>query len=187
MRAKTERRKFTAAEYHLMAKTGILHEDDRVELIEGDIVQMAPIGSRHAGRVKRVNRLVSRRVGDDALVGVQDPISLGESCEPEPDISLLRYRDDFYANSHPGPADIFLLIEVADSSLEYDRETKAIVYARHGIPELWIVNLISRRVEVYRSPGPDGYRDVFSATGDDVLSPGLLPQLALTPREILGF
>jgi len=124
MAAPLVRHRFTVEEYHRMGQAGILSEDDRVELIEGEIVEMAPVGSRHAACVKRLNALLSRRAGGRALVSVQDPIRLGEHSEPQPDLALLKPREDFYAAAHPGPEDVLLVIEVAETSLEYDREVK---------------------------------------------------------------
>ena len=169
-----------------MAQAGVLMEDDRVELIEGEIVEMAPIGSRHAACVKRLIRLLSQQIGQHAVLGAQDPIQLGERSEPQPDMALLRPRDDFYSAGHPGPDDIFLLIEVADTSLDYDREVKASLYARYGVAEVWVVDLTAERIEVYRSPGSEGYRQSRIVSGDERLAPEALPQLALSARQILG-
>ena len=113
---------FTTADYYRMLEAGILTEDDRVELIEGEVIQMTPIGKRHAACVKRLNALLGRRFGDAVIVSVQDPIHLSEGSDPQPDLALLRPRTDFYAQSHPTPADVLLLIEVADTSVEFDRE-----------------------------------------------------------------
>jgi Putative restriction endonuclease len=147
-------------EYEQMVDTGILTEYDRVELIRGEIVPKMPIGPKHAASVKRMVRLFSRRLGDTAIVGSQDPIRLIDS-EPEPDITLLRPRPDFYASGHPRPNDILLIIEVADSSLDDDRNIMRPIYAEAGIAEFWIVNIPEEVLEVYRGPQPDGtYREV---------------------------
>ena len=169
------RRRFTANEYNLMAQAGILHEDDRVELLEGEIVEMAAIGSRHAACVKRLNRILSEGLGGRAIVGVQDPVRLGEHSEPQPDLTLLRPRPDFYSDSHPESSDVMLLVEVADTSEGYDREVKMPLYARYGIPEVWLVDLSSRSIEVYRDPVPEGYRDIQLA----------MPGLRITPQAFL--
>ena len=124
-----------------MGQAGILGEDDRLELLEGEIVEMAPIGSRHQSVVDRLTRLFSNRVGDAAVVRVQGPVRLGDDSEPQPDLLLLRRRADFYATAHPGPEDVLLLVEVPDTSTEYDREVKLPLYARHGIAEVWLVGL----------------------------------------------
>lgn len=179
------RRLFTSAEYHAMAEAGILSEDERVELIAGEIVRMAPIGSRHAGCVKRLNRGLSP-LGDRALISVQDPIALGPSQEPEPDLSILRPREDDYTRSHPTPAEILLVIEVADFSLGYDRDVKIPLYARAGIPEAWLVNLLQREILMYRNPSENGYREVRTFRPGDRLSPQAFPDFELRVEAILG-
>ncbi len=186
MQGQAVRHKFTSEEYHLMGKAGIFRQDARLELIEGDIIEMAPIGSRHAACVKRTSSLMQPGRTASFVLGVQDPVQLSDGCEPQPDISILRYRSDYYAEAHPRPEDILLIIEVCDTTLEYDREHKVPMYARWQVPEVWLADLTGGRIEVYRDPGPDGYRRIFTAMGDDTLTPELLPQLRLTPREILG-
>ena len=151
-------RRFSVDEYYRMAEAGILHEDDRVELLDGEIIEMTPIGSLHAACVDRLNRIFVSACGDRAIVRVQNPVRLSTDSEPEPDLAILRPRADDYARAHPGPADVLLVIEVADSSLEYDRGRKAQAYARSGIPELWIVDLASEVVFVCRDPGARFYR-----------------------------
>ena len=186
MQAQITRHKFTSDEFHLMAKARIFKHDARLELIEGDIIEMAPIGSRHAACVKRTSSLMQPGRTASYLLGVQDPVQLNDGCEPQPDISVLHYRSDYYVDAHPRPEDILLIIEVCDTTLEYDREHKVPMYARWGVPEVWLADLTGGRIEVYRAPGPDEYGRRFVAAGDDTLSPELLPQLHLTPREILG-
>lgn len=135
------RRLFTVEEYHKMAEAGIFTEDDRVELIEGEILEMSPIGRIHAAHVKRLNKLFNQRLGDRVLVGVQDPVILSDFSEPEPDLSLLQPRADFYEAGHPQPEDIFLLVEVANSTVETDQYVKVPTYAKSGIVEVWLVNI----------------------------------------------
>ncbi|MSQ05983.1 MAG: Uma2 family endonuclease [Dehalococcoidia bacterium] len=180
------RRRFTVDEYYLMAKVGILKEDDRVELIDGEIVEMAPIGRYHASSVDRLTWVLSQRVGQRAILRVQSPIHLGEHSEPQPDISLLRPQDDFYASGHLGPEDVLLLIEVADTSAEYDRRVKLPLYARAGIREFWLVDLTGNEVEVYRQPSSRGYRLILMPSAEDRLAPQVLPDVELTPQDILG-
>ena len=180
------KRLFTVEEYHRMAQAGILGEDDRVELIEGEIVNMAPIGSRHAAVVDRLNRILSRRIGERAIVRVQNPIRLGEHSEPQPDVTLLRPREDFYASAHPGPEDVLLLIEVAETSAEYDREIKIPLYARFGIGEVWLVDLEGKAIGVYRNPSPEGYREVQTLGHGAHLFPNSFPHLELPAEEIMG-
>ena len=149
--------RFTVEDYHRLAEAGILGEDDRVELIEGDLVMSSPISSRHAACVKRLNALFNAALQGRAIVGVQDPLRLGEHSEPEPDLMLLRPREDFYRDAHPGPEDVYLVIEVSETSLAYDREVKLPLYARFGVPEVWLVNLVEDRLEVYRTPRGGSY------------------------------
>lgn len=140
-----------------MAQAGILAEDERVELIEGDLIDMTPIGSRHAGAVKRLASLLNAAVRGTAIVSVQDPIRLDRHSQPQPDLALLRPRADFYAEAHPQPADVLLIVEVAEASLDYDRDVKIPLYARYGIPEVWLLDVAGRSLTVYREPGSAGY------------------------------
>lgn len=180
------RRRFTVEEYYLMAKAGILGGDDRVELIDGEIVEMPPIGSPHASSVMRLIQLFFQQVGSRALVNAQNPVRLEEHSEPQPDIALLRPRNDFYAAAHPGPQDVLLLIEVADTSVDYDRQVKAPLYARAGITEYWLVDLAGQRIEVYRAPAAGEYRQVRLVRQGERLAPEVLPFLELSANDILG-
>jgi Uma2 family endonuclease len=157
-RGPTARKQFTVAEYARMHEVGIFAEDERVELLDGEVCEMSPVGSIHAAIVKRLNVLLSRSVGDTAIVSVQDPIRLDDWSEPQPDIALLTYRDDFYANALPGADDVLLVIEVSDTSLAYDRDEKLPRYAAAGIPEVWIVDVAHDRVEQYTQPRGNNYR-----------------------------
>lgn len=180
------RRRFTVEEYHQMGQAGILNKEDRVELLEGEIVEMAPIGSRHQATVDRLNWLFSGRAADAAVVRVQGPVRVAGDSEPQPDILLLRSRADFYAAAHPGPADVILLVEVSDSSIEYDREVKLPLYARHGIPEVWIVDLDKEVIEVYTDPTVDGYRGVSQLGRGQTLSPQHIALVELAVDEVFG-
>lgn len=180
------RRQFTVAEYHEMAAAGILSEDDRVELLHGEIVQMSPIGKRHAASVDKLTRTLVRDLGDAAIVRVQSSILLGDLSEPQPDLAVLRWRDDFYANALPGPDDILLLVEVADTTLESDRRVKLPLYARAGVPEAWLVDLIGDAVEVHRDPGPDGYRRVERLRGTERLTPAALRSVDVAVTDVLA-
>lgn len=151
------RKLFTVTEYEQMIEAGILQEDDRIELLDGEIVQMNPIGSRHAACVKRLTQLLVQQLGERAIVGVQDPVQLDAYSVPEPDLSVLIYRQDFYAQAHPTAEDVLLLIEVTDSSLETDRAVKLPLYARAGIPEVWLVDVEAGVVDAYRTPSASGY------------------------------
>ena len=146
-------RRFSIAEYHKMGEVGILEEDERVELIDGVITKMAPIGSKHAACVKKLNRIFSSVLSlEDATIGVQDPIILDDGTEPEPDIALLKPRDDAYASGHPRPSDVLLIVEVADTSVDDDRAVKLPHYAAAGIPEVWLVNIPDQKIEVHKMP-----------------------------------
>lgn len=154
------KRLFTVEEFHRMTDVGILTESDRVELIEGEILQMAAIGTRHASCVRRLIRLFSEQLSDRVLIDAQNPVELGPFSEPQPDIALLQWRDDFYESRHPQPEDILLIVEVADTTLESDRQLKIPLYARTGILEVWLVNLNQNSIEVYRQPTAQGYQQI---------------------------
>jgi Uma2 family endonuclease len=147
-----KQRLFTVDEYHRMIETAILHEDDRVELINGIIVEMPAVGSRHAACLKRLLNLLPYLKPQDVIIDAQNPVQLDERSEPQPDVALLRHRADFYAGSHPRPEDILLVIEISDTSLATDRADKIPLYARSGFAEAWIVDISHRRVEVYSKP-----------------------------------
>ena len=180
------RHRFSVEDYHRMAQAGILGEDDRVELIDGEIMEMAPIGPAHAGTVLRLTTLLGQRLQGQALVSVQNPIRLGEHSEPQPDLCLLRPRHDYYRSSHPTAADVLLLIEVAEASAEYDREVKVPLYGRHGVGEVWLVDLGEGVIEVYRGPGAEGYGEVMVVGRGQTLSPLAFPDLGLSAEELLG-
>jgi len=153
-------RRFTVSEFYRMVETGIISEDDRLELIHGEILEMAPIGSRHAACVNRLSLLFHDKGIEQCIVSVQNPIHLDESSEPQPDLCILASRPDFYAESNPDPSDVVLLVEVADTSSGYDREIKVPLYGKSGIKETWLVLLDEATVEVYREPSPEGYREM---------------------------
>jgi Uma2 family endonuclease len=180
-----QRRRFTVDEYYAMADAGILTEDDRVELINGEIIQMAAIGSHHAGCAKRLNRLLVQQAGEAAIVQVNDPVRLSDLSEPQPDFAVLRTRDDFYSTAHPHPEDTLLVIEVAQSSLGYDREVKLPFYALAGIPEVWIVDVEMEVVEVYSEPFGSTYQIREMLGRNAVLVPPHLPFIAVPVRSIL--
>ncbi len=144
--AMATRYRFTVEDYHKMAEVDILGEDDRVELIDGEIIEMAPIGRLHAVCVVRLTDLFGETLRRRAIVWAQNPIGLGERSEPQPDLALLRWRPNFYADADPRPEDVLLIIEVADTSLAYDRDIKVPLYARAGIPEVWLVDLNEARL-----------------------------------------
>jgi Uma2 family endonuclease len=180
------RRRFTRKEYYRMAETGILGRRERVELIRGEIVQMSPIGPRHSAFVDNVARLLIRRLPDEVIVRVQGPVALADDTEPQPDFTVLRRRAVAYKDREAWAEDAVLVIEVADSSLAYDRSTKRQLYAEAGIPEYWVVDCTAETIEVHRSPGPDGYRDVRLVSGAETLAPQAFPDVALSTTEIFA-
>ena len=180
------RRRFTVDEYHRMAEVGLLNEDDRVELINGEIVEMTPIGVPHASTVRRLIRLLSQRFSGQAIVDVQNPVRGWEYSEPQPDLTLLRARPGMYSDAHPGPGDVLVVIEVADSSAAYDREVKLPLYASAGFPEAWLVDLTDEHIEVHRMPTPEGYRDVRILQRGDRFAPGAFPDVEINVDEVLG-
>ena len=175
-----KRRLFTVAEYHRMGEAGILGEDERVELIEGEIVQMAPIGPRHVGSVININRLFVTRLGDRAVVSPQNPVVIPPRSEPQPDLLLLRPRAVSYSRELPTSQDVLLAVEVADTSVRFDRLVKARLYARAGIAEFWLCLAMDGAVEVYREPRPDGYAGVLVHGPGDVVSPFAFPDVSFT-------
>jgi Uma2 family endonuclease len=182
-RAPVRRWKLNVDDYHRMAEAGILHDDDRVELIEGELIEMTPIGGPHMGTVNRLTHRLVQAASDRAIVSVQNPVRLDPHSEPQPDFALL--RADIASDTVPTAADVLLLIEVADSSLRYDRTIKLPLYARHGIAEVWIVDVESGTVEIYREPIGDGYAAVARAKPGESVEPALLPGLRIAVADIV--
>lgn len=174
------RHRLTVDEYYRMAEVGLLSPDARVELIDGEIIDMAPIGSRHASAVSLLTQRLIRAVGDSAIVWSQSPVRLDVRSEPQPDLALLRPRADHYAGGHPAPPDVLLIVEVSDTTLDYDRNVKAGLYARYGIPALWIVDLAHGRLHTCQRPADGGYRDRSIVDQTSVGIPGLSIDLDLT-------
>lgn len=148
----------SVSDYYRMAETNILSEDEHVELINGELFDMAPIGSFHAGLVTRLSRLLINNLADQAIVAVQNPLYLAEFSAPEPDIAVLKPRADDYMQSLPTAQDVLLLIEVADTSLHYDRDIKLPLYAKHQIPEVWLIDVKEKRLDIYQHPDNGYYR-----------------------------
>lgn len=186
MSVQVAKRWFTVAEYNRMGEAGIFTEDDRVELIEGEIIEMSPIGRRHAACVDRLNELLSERLRRKAIVRVQSPVVLNDYAQPQPDVALLRRRDDFYERALPAPGDVMLVAEVADTTLEYDRQIKVPLYARAGIHEVWVVNLPDGQVEVYTRPAGGAYQDVRRHARAEAVNSAAAHGLTATVDEILG-
>jgi len=185
-------RRFSIAEYHKMGEVGIFSEDERVELIEGVIIQMPPIGSKHTSTVKELNWLFSNKLSrSEARIGVQDPVILDDVTEPQPDISVLKPKDDAYASAHPRPDDVLLIVEAADTTLEDDRAVKLPSYAAAGIPEVWIVNIPDRRIEVYRIPIGEkedaGYKFRVEYREGETLNPEAFPMVKIDVADVLPY
>jgi Uma2 family endonuclease len=180
------RHRLTVDEYHRMAEAGVLAPDARVELIEGEIVDMATIGTRHASTVMRLNRLLMNAAGHVATVSVQNPLRLDDRSEPQPDLMLLSPRDDFYASAHPTAADVLLLIEVSDSTARYDREIKLPLYARHGVREVWIIDLDNRLLRVCRRPVGDIYTETRETATPETLAVEGLPGVSIDASRLLA-
>jgi Uma2 family endonuclease len=180
------RRLWSVDEYQRMVDAGILTKRDRVELVHGEIVHMTPIGHRHAAAVAAVLAPFIRRLEDRAVVWSQGSLPLPPRSMPEPDVLVLRSRADFYREAAPRAEDVFLVIEVADSSLRYDRLVKMPLYAAAGVPEAWIVDVESRRIETYRQPHNAGYADVNMFARDAAVTPAAFPDLAIPVAQIVG-
>lgn len=180
------RRHFKVDEYYRMAAAGIFSEDDRVELIEGEIVEMNPICSRHAACVGRLTEILGRLVRDKAIVWVQNPVQISDYSEPLPDVALLKRRADFYAQANPQPADVLLIIEVADSSVEYDRDVKIPLYAQAGIPEVWLVNLPEESIEIYTQPLKASYEETRYVKRGESLASKSIPGVMIDADSVLG-
>ncbi len=186
MTTQPQNRAFTVGEYYRMAEAAILTEEDRVELIAGQIVAMSPIGSRHAACVDRLNSLLHRQPRPAGIVRVQSPIALDAYSEPEPDLVLLRPRADFYAAAHPSAADVLLAVEVADTSADYDRQVKVPLYAQAGLPEVWLIDLQKGCIEVYARPQGGAYQQRVEVTADATLASPTVARLELAVADVLG-
>ena len=181
-----QRYRFNVDEFARMGEAGVFTEDDRVELIDGEVLEMSPIGSPHAGTVNRLNELLVTRLAGRANVIVQNPIRLDRHTEPQPDLVVARRRKDFYTDRHPEPADVLLVIEVADSSLRYDRTEKVPRYARAGIPETWLVDIQAGTVTLYADPGPEGYARQQVRRRGDRIAAASVPVPGLAVDDVLG-
>lgn len=180
------RHKLSVSDYYRMGEAGILHEDDRTELIEGELIDMAPIGCYHAGIVGRLTRMFIENTGCFAIVWAQNPVHLDNFSEPQPDLMLLKPRPDDYTESLPEPGDVLVLIEVADSSIHYDRKTKLPLYARHGIPEVWLVDLNTRQVERYSQPSETGYGHQETFDSQQTLTPLQIPKVTVDLAQLFS-
>jgi Uma2 family endonuclease len=180
------RRLFSVEEYHRMAEAGIFRPGERVELIEGEIVQMSPIGPRHAGCVINANRLFVTRLGERAVVSPQNPVVIQPRSEPQPDLLLLRPRAVSYSREHPTPVDVLLAVEVADTTVRFDRLVKARLYARAGMPEFWLLLAMDGAVEVYRTPSAEGYASVTRHESGQTVSPFAFPDTGFAVTDFFA-
>ncbi|MDN5870991.1 MAG: Uma2 family endonuclease [Nitrococcus sp.] len=181
------RHRLTTADYHKMGEAGVFRPTDRVELIEGEIIDMAPIGSVHASVVRLLTNLLVPALAGQAIVSAQDPVVLGDHSEPQPDLSVLRPRADFYRSAHPTPADILLLIEVAESSVKFDREIKLPLYARYNVPEVWLVDLQQKALTIHRAPLEGAYRETVQPQDLTRIALSALPQVVLDLSDLFRF
>lgn len=186
MLAQVEHRLWTVEDYYAMAESGILNADDHVELIEGGIIRMSPIGVRHMGCVNTVNEEFVPRFRGKAIVSIQNPVRLNDLSEPVPDIVLLKYRSDRYRRHMPTAEDVLLLIEVADSTIPYDRRVKRPLYAQAGIPEYWLMNLVDNVIEVHRRPEGDSYTEMFTVYQGDVIAAEAFPEIEFEVGALIG-
>lgn len=179
-------RLITVAEYHQMAAAGILAADEQVELLAGHIIQKMPKGPAHSAFCKRLEKLLERRLGDQILVRLQDPIQLDPLSEPEPDIAIVKPRDDFYVTAHPTPDDVYWLIEIADTTIKRDLGLKAELYAAAGVEDYWVLNLATQQLHVFREPQADGYQRQTILQNQQTVSPLRFPDCVLSVDECFG-
>lgn len=178
--------KFTAEQYERMIEAGVFPPDYRAELIEGEIIEMSPIGTHHSACVARLTQKLTLLLQERFIVWVQCPVWVDDYSVPQPDVAVLKPRADFYAQSRPTPADVLLLVEVSDTTLSYDRKKKLPLYARAGIAEVWIVNVGDEKIETYADPAGGAYRTTGEVTRGDEVAPRAFPSLRLRAEEILG-
>lgn len=183
------RHRINVDEYHRMAEVGLLAPDARVELIQGEVIDMAPIGTRHGAVVDALARLLIRAVNDHAIVRVQGSIRLDRHSEPQPDLSILKPRKDFYRDVHPTATDVLLIIEVSDTTLRYDRNIKAPLYASHGVPEVWLIDVNSKVLQRMQHPAGNAYATTSTFDGDSAdsnIALAMLPGVSIDVAAILN-
>jgi Uma2 family endonuclease len=177
--------RITVDQYYRMAEVGLLAPDERVELIDGVIIDMAPIGSRHAGTVRQLGEVLATALGTRAILSAQSPIRFGAASEPQPDLAVLRRRQDYYKAAHPSAEDTLLIVEVSDTSARYDLQVKVPLYARHRIPEVWVVDLTEELLYVYRRPTAGAFAEESSFAEPGVLALAALPHVEVDLSAIL--
>ncbi len=186
MQIEVARKRFTVEDYYRMAEAGILTESDRVELIEGEIVEMSPIGDRHMNAVNRATMIFARGVGDKAVVSIQNPAHMDRHNEPQPDVVLIRPREGFYGTGTPDPEDVLLLIEVSDSTLRFDLKVKLPIYARTGIREVWIVDLNNDAIHIHREPKNATYSWMETRGRAEMISAQAFPDFQINVGDLIG-
>lgn len=180
------RRRFTVQQYERMVEAGVIGPEERVELLDGEVVEMPPIGPPHASRVDRANTHLGRALGSGVIIRVQSPLHLSDLSMPEPDITVLRHRDDFYAVRHPEVDDVLLLVEVGDTSARFDRDVKLPLYAAASVVEVWLLDVGAPAISIFRDPSPNGYRSLATAHHGHVLHPAALPGAEVAAADLLG-
>lgn len=186
MTAFVDHKIFTRRDYHRMIEAGVLTEDDRVELINGNIIAKSPVGSRHLAIVNRIVRLFTKIVSDDYILSIQNPIGINDISEPEPDIALLYFKEDFYETQKPTPQDVPLIIEVSDTTLEKDQKVKLPLYANAGIQEAWIVDLTKNIISVSKSPSSNGYKNTKDYFPNEKIVVSTISNLTVPVSVIFG-
>lgn len=185
MSVQTVKLRFTVDDYHKMIGWGMIKDVERAEIIEGELIKRMPVGNRHAACVKKLDELLRDKLGKSVTYSVQDPVRLDEFNEPQPDIALLKRRDDFYRGKQPMAEDVLLLIEVSDSTLDYDRNRKIPLYAKHEIPEVWLINLLNGTIELHSQPRDYSFNIVKILRRGEILKSEVLPDLSVSVNEIL--
>jgi Uma2 family endonuclease len=186
MLVQVERHLFTVDRYHQMIDAGIFTENDRIELIQGDLITMSPIGIRHAACVNKLTHKLSRYLSEQSIISVQNPVQINDISEPEPDVTLLTIRDDYYASNLPTAEDVYLVIEVSDSTLAFDRTIKLPMYAEAGIPEVWLVNLIDNVIEVYREPEAGKYTKRMRVARNEEVTAVSFPNITFSVSDLIS-
>lgn len=179
------RLRFTVEDYHHLMASGIFDEVDRIELINGDLTMMPPIGPEHSSHTTGLTNKLPRKLPETLLVRINEPITIGTRSEPQPDVAIVRARKDNYKTAHPGPKDVLLVIEVADSSAPFDNEVKAKLYGKAGIPEYWVIDIAAECVRVFTGPSAKGYKHITENHRGEPIKCGTIPQLKLTVNEVL--
>jgi Uma2 family endonuclease len=180
-----QRHRLTVDDYHKMGAVGILSEEDRVEMIEGEVIDMAPIGSAHAACVRYLLHAFAPQLANAAILDVQNPLQLDDHSEPQPDLMLLKPKPDFYLRAHPQAKDALLLVEVAETSAAYDQEVKIPLYARHQIPEIWLFDIRAQRLNIFLDPSAEGYKKILRPSREEPVAPSLLPGIIINWADAL--